>query len=94
MQRMHMFAEVSKTKKSHGKLLIYTLVSVITIVAAAILSLASYLVLPGFMFPFAELPIFAALVFLLTLVLEDAHHDWKDNDEDVAADNTNGQGEK
>jgi hypothetical protein len=42
------------------------------------------------MFPFAELPVFAVLMFLLTLVLEDAYHDWKENDEEVAADNTKG----
>ena len=86
---MHMFAEASKTRKSHGKRLIYALVSIITIVAAAILSLASYLVLPDYMFPFAELPVFAAVVFLLTLVLEESYHDWKENDEEVAADIAN-----
>ena len=88
-----MFPEASKTKKSHGKLLIYVLVSIITIVAAAILSLASYLVLPDYMFPFAELSVFAALVFLLTLILEDAYHDRKEDDEEVATDNAKGQGE-
>jgi len=82
-----MSAEAGKTRKAHRKMWIYALVSIVTIAAAAILSFASYLVFPDYIFPFAELPVFAALVFLLTLVLEDAYNEWKEI-VDVAAANS------
>jgi len=60
------------------------LLSIVTIAAAAIGSLALYLVVQDYLFPFAALPIFAVLIFLLTLFIEDAYCDWKKRDEEVA----------
>jgi O-antigen/teichoic acid export membrane protein len=82
-----MSAEVSRTKELHEKMLRYLLGSIVMIAAAAIASLALYLVLPDYLFPFAALLVFAVLVFLLTLLLEDMYYRRKEIGETTAVDN-------
>jgi hypothetical protein len=84
-----MTVEVSKRRNLHRKMLPYLLGSIAMIVAATIVSLALYLVLPDYLFPFAALPVFAVLVFLLTLVLKDAYYDRTEMGQKVAAGEVN-----
>ena len=85
-----MSVEVSEAKKPHRKMRRYVLWSIVTIAAAAIVSLELYLVLPNLLFPFATLPVFAVLVFLLTLLVEDDYYGRNEIDQEVSADNANG----
>jgi uncharacterized membrane protein len=85
-----MSVEANKKEKSRRKMRRYVLWSIIAIAAAAIVSFALYSVVQDYLFPFAALPVFAVLVFLLTLFWEDAYYSGKEMNQGVAAEETNG----